>query len=162
MKFLENILNEKNKILYGKVNDIQNKSDEWIRKAFELNDDFQQNIALANIYYLKTLCNLDFDDAIKACEAFEKIPFDYFTEEFIKNYVTCLKLSYQFKKAIEILLGLLNTPQSFEIQYFCLRELVDDAMVADGIITKEEYFDYKNKLKELLANECNLIEKIVP
>ena len=56
----------------------------------------------------------------------------------------------------------MHVPQSFEFQYYCLRQLVDDAMVADGIMTKEEYFEYKGKLKELLTNECNFIEKIIP
>ncbi len=162
MKFIENILNEKNKILYGKDNDIQHKSKEWIRNAFELHNDFQQNVVLANIYYLKTLCSLDFDCAIKACEYFEKIPFECFTEEFIKNYIACLKLSYQFQKVKDVLLELTKIQQSFEFRYYCLRELVDDAMVADGAMTKEEYFEYKGKLKELLNSECKAIEKIIP
>ncbi len=162
MNFIENILNEKNKILYGKNNEIQNKSEEWIKSAYELHDVFQQNIALANIYYLKTICSLDFDYATKACEYFEKIPFECFTEEFIKNYILCLKLSYQFQKVRDILYGLINIQQSFDFQYYCLRELVDDSMVADGIMTKEEYLDCKRKLKELLNSECKAIEEINP
>lgn len=162
MNIIETILSEKNKVLYEKRIDSQCLSDELIKETYTSNDEVQKNIALANIYYLKTIYSLDFDDATKACECFEKIPFGYLTEEFIKNYVACLKLSYQFKKAIEILLGLLNVPQSFGIQYFCLRELVDDAMVADGILSKEEYFEYKNKLKELINNEQKTLEKMIP
>lgn len=162
MKFIENILNEKNKILYGKANDIQRKSEEWIKNVIELPNGFQKNMVLADIYYLKTICSLDFDCAIRACEYFEKIPFECFTEEFIKNYITCLKLSYQFQKVKIVLLELTKIQQSFEFQYFCLRELVDDAMVADGAMTKEEYFEYKGKLKELLNSECKAIEKINP
>lgn len=162
MNIIETILSEKNKVLYEKGIDIQHLSEELIEETHRLKDEFQKKIALANIYYLRTIYSIDFNDAIKACEAFEKIPFDYFTEEFIKNYVTCLKLSYQFKKTIKILLELLNIPQSFELKYFCLRELVDDSMVADGAMTKEEYYEYKDKLKELLITECNAVEKIIP
>ena len=162
MNIIETILSEKNKVLYDKGIDVQHLSDELIKETHTLNDEVQKNIALANIYYLKTIYSIDFDDAIKACEFFEKIPFEYYTEEFVKNYVTCLKLSYQFKKTIKILLELLSIPQSFELQYFCLRELVDDAMVADGVMTKEEYYEFKGKLKELLNSECKAVEKIIP
>lgn len=162
MKFIESILKEKNKILYGKDNDIQRKSEEWIKNAIELPDGLQKKIVLANIYYLKTICSLDFDYATKACEYFEKIPFECFTEEFIKNYILCLKLSYQFQKVKDILYGLINIQQSFDFQYYCLRELVDDSMVADGIMTKEEYLECKRKLKELLNDERTSIEKIIP
>ena len=162
MNIIETILYEKNKVLYEKETEIPIISDDLIDKAYKLENEFQQNLALANIYYLKTLYNLEVEDAILACEFFEKIPYECFTEELIKNYITCLKLSYQFKKVLNVLLELISVPQTFEFQYYCLRQLVDDSMVADGVMTKEEYYEFKSKLKELLTNECNSIKRIIP
>lgn len=162
VNIIETILKEKNKVLYEKEADILIKSDELICQAYRIDDEFQRNLALANIYYLKTLYDLELDNATMACGFFEKIPFEYFTEELIRDYITCLKLSYQFKKALNILLELINVPQSFEFQYYCLRQLVDDAMVADGILTKEEYFAHKENLLKLLSKEQRTIEITIP
>lgn len=162
MGIIEIILKEKNKVLYEQKTEIQNKSDDWIRMADEVHDEIQQNILLANIYYLRTVYSLDVDDATKACEYFEKISFECLSQELIKNYILCLKLSYQFKKAVDILLGLMTIPQSFDFKYYCLRELVDSSMVADGALAREEYFGYKNLLKELLNNELDIIDRTIP
>lgn len=162
MELIEIILNEKNKILYEKKTEIQNRSEEWIKKANELHDEMQQNILLANIYYLRTIHSLDIDDATKACKYFEKVSFECYTQEIIKNYILCLKLSYQFKKVVDILSGLMKVPQNFELKYYCLRELVDSAMVVDGALTKEEYVRCKNNLKELLHNELDIINNVIP
>lgn len=162
VNIIETILKEKNKVLYEKEADILIKSDELICQAYRIDDEFQRNLALANIYYLKTLYDLELDNATMACGFFEKIPFEYFTEELIRDYITCLKLSYQFKKVLNILLELINVPQSFEFQYYCLRQLVDDAMVADGILTKEEYLAHKENLLKLLSKEQRTIEITIP
>lgn len=162
MNIGEMILNEKNNLLYNKSVNIHHNSDVMIKKAVELADELQRNIALANVYYLKTVCGLDYDDAKKASEYFRNIPVECFTEEFIEHYIVCLKLCYQYQEVVNILQKLLSASQSFKCQYFCLRELVDSAMVADGALSKEDYYHYKNRLKELLDNEYKNVEQIIP
>ena len=159
MDIVFELLKEKNNILFEKRNDILRKSDAWIAKAETVSNEIQKNLLLAESYYLRTSCNLDFDDALKACEFYGKIPFDYLTEEIILDYIFVLKTTYQFEKAVTILKSVITTRHHFGFSYYCLRELVDDSMLCDGAITKSEYLEYKKQLLDLLHSESERIKR---
>ena len=154
MNILEDFLKEKSKMLFGKENDILEKSYDWIESINGNFTGISREVLLAQVYYLRTACKLKIEDSIKACEHFEKIPEDCFTEELIKNYIFVLKLSYQFEKVVFVLKNVMNTQQWFGFEYFCLYEMADEAMVADGAITSGEYTEYKKQLKDLLTNKA--------
>ena len=158
MNILEDFLKEKSKMLFGKENDILEKSYDWIESINGNFTGISRDVLLAQVYYLRTACKLKIEDSIKACEHFEKIPEDCFTEELIKNYIFVLKLSYQFEKAVFILKNVMNTQPWFGFEYFCLYEIADEAMVADGAITYVEYLEYKKQLKALLKKAAERLK----
>jgi len=155
-------LQEKNNLLFKKRNDIWNKSLKWINVLENEKESIQNKILLSQIYYLRLMSNLEYEDAEMACEFFCKIPFEYFTDELLMNYISCLKLCYKFNVAVEILKSVIRKPVWFRTKYWCLLELVDSGMVADGVITNEEYIEYKNLLIGLLEAEKESVEQIIP
>lgn len=153
MNLLEDIQIEKHKLLLKEKNNIWLKSSEWLKVAEVQFDGVLKNLLLSQIFLLRLSCKLEYNDAIKACEFFEKIPFEYYTEELIKDYIFSLKLCYKFDKAIELLKRVLDKPQCFDLEYYCLNELSDYSMVADGALTISEYEIYKKMAIELLEKE---------
>lgn len=162
MNVIEEILIEKNNLLFEKRTDIWDKSEGWIKTIENNTESIEKNLLLAQIYYLRLMSRLEYEDAEKACDFFKKIPFDYYSEELIVNYISCLKLCYKFEEVICLLKKLLEKPLCFRLKCWCMTELIDDSMVADGVMTKDEYYEFKEKLKELLTNECITIDRIIP
>ena len=145
--------------IYSKKNTreiILGESDDWI-KELELKEAcVEKFMALAHIYYMREIYVFDCTNAEKACEYFSKIPDEYYDIVCLNKRIDALKLCYRFKDFLILSKQILERENCFEIRYLILRELVDDSMVADGVMTKEEYYEYKGKLKELLITECNL------
>lgn len=104
----------------------------------------------------------DCENAEKACESFSKIPIDYYSYDLLKEYIDSLKLCYRFEDFRVLSKQILEHEQCFEIRYLFLRELSDSALVADGAITAEEYFEYKSCLLELLKGEIQKVKSIIP
>ena len=150
---INEILNEQHKLLAGKKTDIVNKSEKWIKKIEKECTGIEKNLLLATVYYMKSICTLDFADAEISCSYYDNIPFDFLNEANIKAYVHVLKLCYKFDIAVSLLTKVLNYSPWFELKYFCLSQLSDDAMVADGVITKEEFLKYIKECLELLTKE---------
>lgn len=151
--------------IYSKKNTreiIMRESDEWIQQLANKEECVEKFMALAHIYYMREICVFDCTNAEKSCIYFNKIPDEYYGVDYLKERIDALKLCYRFKDFLILSKQILERKSCFEISYLVLRELVDDSMVADGAMTKEEYFEYKEKLKELLNTEYNSIEKIIP
>lgn len=141
---------------------IMNESDNWVNILSQYNDCVEKNIALAHIYYLREIYIFDCVDAEKACYYYEKIPIKYYSIDILSEYIDALKLCYRFDKIVELSRQIVNEDSPFIMKYVFLRELADSAIVTDGVITKEEYFEYKNNLKNLLTDELETIKRIVP
>lgn len=151
--------------IYSKKNTkeiILEKSDEWIKELETKEECVEKHMALAHIYYMRELYVFDCTNAEKACECFNKIPDEYYNVDCLSERIDALKLCYRFKEFLDLSKQLLERENPFEVEYLILRELVDDSIVADGIMTKEEYYEFKEKLKELLTNECISIDRIIP
>ena len=83
----------------------------------------------------------------------------------ITDYVVALKMWYEFEKAIKVLKKawmLLEKGYWFIMEYWCLYQLVDYSMVADGAMEMEEYMYYKNRLKEFLKSKMDGLERMNP
>ena len=141
---------------------IMEESDSWIKTLKKFDDSVEKNRALAHVYYIRELYIFDCCNAEKACEYYEKIPVNYYSIDLLAEYINALKLCYHFKELIKLSRIILSSETEFEMRYLFLRELVDAGMVADGAMTKEEYFDYKKQLTELLEKEKNRINSIIP
>lgn len=155
--------------LYEKIYSKQNtkeiileKSNEWIKELESKEDCIEKYIAIAHIYFMKELYVFDCTNAEKSCEYFEKIPDEYYGIDLLQERINALKLCYHFDEFLSLSKRLLNCECDFGIRHLVLKELVDYSMVADKKITKEEYFEYKSRLKKLLNNELNYVDKIIP
>ena len=151
--------------IYSKKNTkeiILEKSDEWIKELETKEECVEKFMALAHIYYMREIYVFDCTNAEKACEYFSKIPDEYYNIDCLSERIDALKLCYRFKDFLILSKHILESGNRFEVRYLILRELVDDSMVADGVMTKEEYYEFKGKLKELLNIECKAVEKIIP
>lgn len=141
---------------------ILGESDSWIKELETKEESVEKFIFLAHIYYMREIYEFDCTNAEKACEYFSKIPDEYYGFDCLRERIGALKLCYRFEEFLDLSKKILKDEERFVIKYLVLRELVDDSMVADGAMTKEEYYEYKDKLKELLITECNAVEKIIP
>lgn len=151
--------------IYSKKNTkeiVLEKSDEWIKELKNKEECVEQYMALAHIYFMKELYVFDCTNAEKSCEYFDKIPDEYYDMDLLQERINALKLCYRFESFVTLSKDILNRESVFGIRYLILKELVDYSIVADGIITQEEYFKYKMELKDLLNNEYNSVEKIIP
>lgn len=151
--------------IYSKKNTkeiILEKSNEWIKELENKEECVEKFMALAHVYYMREIYVFDCTNAEKACEYFSKIPYEYYNIDCLSERIDALKLCYRFEDFLILSKNILESENRFEVRYLILRELVDDSMVADGVMTKEEYYEFKGKLKELLTNEYNSIEKIIP
>ena len=142
--------------IYSKKNTkeiILEKSNEWIKELETKEECVEKFMALAHVYYMREIYIFDCTNAEKACEYFNKIPDEYYNIDCLSERIDALKLCYRFEDFLILSKHILESENCFEVRYLILRELVDDSMVADGVITKEEYYEFKGKLKELLTNE---------
>lgn len=141
---------------------ILEESDEWI-KAIEAKEDCAEKfMALAHIYFMRELYVFDCTNAEQSCEYFSKIPDEYYGFSLLQERINALKLCYRFEEFLILSKQILKHEDCFAIRYLVLRELVDSSIVADDAMTKDEYFKYKNELKELLNHEYKLVEEITP
>ena len=167
MDMLLKIMKERNKRFYHiKTDDgILKKHSQWIDEINENYTGVERDFLLSQVYLENAYYTFDFETTQMACKHFEKIPEEYMSRNMIMSYVDALKMCYEFEKAIKVLkkvLMLWENSNWFSMKYWCLRELVDYSMVADGAMEKEEYMLYKNRLKELLKSEMDMLERTDP
>ena len=167
MDMLLKIIKERNKGFYHIKNDdiILKKCSQWIDEINKKYTGVERDFLLSQVYLEHAYYNFDFEATQMACEHFEKIPEEYMSSSMIIDYVDALKMCYEFEKAIKVLKKvwmLLEKGYWFIMEYWCLNELADYSMVADGAMEMEEYMYYKNKLKEFLKSKMDGLERMNP
>ena len=140
-------------------------SQRWIEKIETLEDGMEKELYLGHVYFLKSIyLHFDFEMCEIACEHFGNVlPVMYsFRSDYLAEYILMLKLCYRFETVVELLNTVLENERKlgrFQLTYFCYRELADYSMVADGIITKDEFNAYKKQCLELLEREKQYVQE---
>ena len=128
---------------------VLSESDKWIEEIKNNGESIENYKALAHVYYLREIYIFNCVDAEKACAYFAMIPIRYYGYDLLEEYIVALKFCYHFKDFIELSKQILKCEERIAVRYLVLRELVDSSIVADGVMTKEEYRKYKKQLVEL-------------